>query len=141
MGTTRTTYLGIDGAGTLCRARIEDESGRVLGEARALPRHGLALTRSGGPFLRLLKRQRRMPDWFTGISQECAPQLAWPALAAAARRRRSIRSRFPFASVTAAPVSASRALSQTFISDSVAACLGSRSGADGAIMVAGPGSE
>ncbi|MBW5440707.1 N-acetylglucosamine kinase, partial [Bradyrhizobium canariense] len=31
MGTKGTTYLGIDGGGTRCRARIEDENGTLLG--------------------------------------------------------------------------------------------------------------
>ena len=43
MGTKGTTYLGIDGGGTSCRARIEDENGRVLGEASSGP----ATTRIG----------------------------------------------------------------------------------------------
>ena len=43
MGTKGTTYLGVDGGGTRCRARIEDESGRVLGEASSGP----ATTRIG----------------------------------------------------------------------------------------------
>src|SRR6516165_3609326 len=43
MATTGTTYLGIDGGGTRCRARIEDEDGRVLGEASSGP----ATTRIG----------------------------------------------------------------------------------------------
>lgn len=43
MGTKGTTYLGIDGGGTRCRARIEDGSGRVLGEADSGP----AATRIG----------------------------------------------------------------------------------------------
>jgi N-acetylglucosamine kinase-like BadF-type ATPase len=37
MGTNGTTYLGIDGGGTRCRSRIEDENGRVLGEASSGP--------------------------------------------------------------------------------------------------------
>ena len=43
MGTEGTIYLGIDGGGTRCRARIEDENGRVLGEASSGP----ATTRIG----------------------------------------------------------------------------------------------
>ena len=43
MGTKGTTYLGMDGGGTQCRARIEDESGRVLDEANSGP----AATRIG----------------------------------------------------------------------------------------------
>ena len=43
MGTKGTTYLGIDGGGTRCRARIEDENGKVLGAASSGP----ATTRIG----------------------------------------------------------------------------------------------
>src|SRR5258707_14002070 len=43
MGTKGTTYLGIDGGGTRCRARMEDENGRVLGAAS----WGPATTRIG----------------------------------------------------------------------------------------------
>ena len=43
MGTKGITYLGIDGGGTRCRARIEDENGRLLGEASSGP----ATTRIG----------------------------------------------------------------------------------------------
>ena len=43
MGTKGTTYLGIDGGGTRCRARIEDENGSVLGAASSGP----ATTRIG----------------------------------------------------------------------------------------------
>ncbi|MBR1153580.1 BadF/BadG/BcrA/BcrD ATPase family protein [Bradyrhizobium sp. JYMT SZCCT0428] len=37
MGTKGTMYLGIDGGGTRCRARIEDENGSVLGVANSGP--------------------------------------------------------------------------------------------------------
>ena len=43
MGTKATTYLGIDGGGTRCRARIEDENGSLLGAANSGP----ATTRIG----------------------------------------------------------------------------------------------
>src|SRR3954452_2726533 len=43
MGTKGTTYLGIDGGGTRCRARIEDENGKGLGAASSGP----ATTRIG----------------------------------------------------------------------------------------------
>jgi N-acetylglucosamine kinase-like BadF-type ATPase len=49
METNSTTYLGIDGGGTRCRARIEDENGRVLGEASSGP----ATTRAIGDLLDL----------------------------------------------------------------------------------------
>src|ERR1700752_3758207 len=45
MATKGTTYLGIDGGGSRCRARIEDENGRLLGEASSGP----ATTRIGVP--------------------------------------------------------------------------------------------
>ncbi|MBR1251749.1 N-acetylglucosamine kinase, partial [Bradyrhizobium sp. AUGA SZCCT0169] len=43
METKGTMYLGIDGGGTRCRARIEDENGNVLGLATSGP----ATTRIG----------------------------------------------------------------------------------------------
>src|SRR5581483_2302546 len=43
METKGTPYLGIDGGGTHCRARIEDKDARVLGEASSGP----ATTRIG----------------------------------------------------------------------------------------------
>ena len=43
MVTKGALYLGIDGGGTRCRARIEDENGSVLGEGGSGP----ATTRIG----------------------------------------------------------------------------------------------
>ncbi|CCE09656.1 conserved hypothetical protein [Bradyrhizobium sp. STM 3843] len=128
MGANGTTYLSIDGGGTRRRARIEDENGRVLGEASSGP----ARTRIG-----LEKARRSIME----ITQAAAAQSGQAredvtrthaGIGLAGLRRRGAEAAFnevsyPFASVA-------------FISHGLAACLGAHSGADGAIVVAGAGS-
>lgn len=128
MGTKGTTYLGVDGGGTRCRARIEDENGRLLGEASSGP----ATTRIG-----IEKAWRSIMEatetaaaqaGFTG--DDLARMHAAIGLAGVGRRGAEAalnNIEHPFAS-------------RVFISDGGAACLGAHSGADGAIVVAGTGS-
>src|SRR5690348_3018222 len=128
METKGTTYLGIDGGGTRCRARIEDEDGRVLGEASSGP----ATTRIG-----LEKAWRSIMEATDAAAAKAgltaadfARMHAGIGLAGLGRRGAEAalkKMAHPFASVT-------------FISDGLAACLGAHSGADGAIVVAGTGS-
>ena len=128
MGTKGTTYLGIDGGGTRCRARIEDEAGRLLGEAISGP----ATTRIG-----VEKAWRSIMDAAdaaaaqAGLEREDLAQMhAGIGLAGLGRRGAEAdlnKIAHPFASLV-------------FISDGMAACLGAHSGADGAIVVAGTGS-
>src|SRR5438105_1213415 len=128
MATKGTTYLGIDGGGSRCRARIEDEAARLLGEASSGP----ATTRIG-----VDKAWRSIME-------------AAEAAAAQARLKREDFSRM-HAGIGLAGLGrrgAEAALtkianpfaSRVFISDGMAACLGAHSGADGAIVVAGTGS-
>jgi glucosamine kinase len=128
MGTKGTTYLGIDGGGTRCRARIEDENGRVLGEANSGP----ATTRIGvEKAWRSILEATEAAAAQAGLKHEdFARMRAGIGLAGLGRRgaKAPLSERAPpFASVT-------------FISDGLAACLGAHSGADGAIVVAGTGS-
>jgi glucosamine kinase len=128
MGTKGTTYLGIDGGGTRCRARIEDENARVLGEGSSGP----ATTRIG-----VEKAWRSIMDAAeaaaaqAGLAREDFARLhAGIGLAGLGRRGAVAALKkilHPFATVA-------------FISDGMAACLGAHSGADGAIVVAGTGS-
>src|ERR1700751_2317192 len=128
MGTKGTTYLGIDGGGTRCRARIEDENGRGLGEASSGP----ATTRIG-----LEKAWRSIMEATEAAAAKAgltaadfARMHAGIGLAGLGRRGAEAaldKIPHPFASVI-------------FISDGLAACLGAHSGADGAIVVAGTGS-
>ncbi len=121
MGTKGTTYLGIDGGGTRCRARIEDENGRVLGAASSGP----ATTRIG-----FEKAWRSIVEATEAAATQAGRMHAGIGLAGLGRRGAEAalnKIAHPFASVI-------------FISDGLAACLGAHSGADGAIVVAGTGS-
>src|SRR6516162_1892140 len=128
MGTKDTTYLGIDGGGTRCRARIEDEDGGVLGEASSGP----ATTRIGfEKAWRSIMEATEAAAAQAGLRlEDFARMHAGIGLAGLGRRGAEAALKkiaHPFASVI-------------FISDGLAACLGAHSGADGAIVVAGTGS-
>ncbi|WP_342739413.1 BadF/BadG/BcrA/BcrD ATPase family protein [Bradyrhizobium sp. B117] len=128
MGTKGTTHLGIDGGGTCCCARIEDENGTALGEASSGP----ATTRIGtdGAW-RSVMGATESAAIRAGLSHEDFAQMhAGIGLAGTdCRGAKAALSKIahPFASVN-------------FISDGLAACLGAHSGPDGAIVVAGTGS-
>lgn len=128
MATHGELYIGVDGGGTRCRARIQTEDGAVLGEGGSGP----ATTRLG------IERAWR------SITQACeaAAEQAelsredltsvHAAIALAGLGRRGAESALqeivhPFASIR-------------FVSDGLAACLGAHGGKDGAIVVAGTGS-
>src|SRR3954447_14928049 len=128
MGTKGTTYLGIDGGGTRCRTRIEDESGRVLGEASSGP----AATRIGVEKVwRAIFEATEAAAAQAGLAPEdFARMRAVIGLAGLGRRGAEAalsKIAHPFAAVN-------------FISDGLAACLGAHSGANGAVVVAGTGS-
>ena len=123
-----TTYLGIDGGGSTCRARIEDGSGRLLGEGISGP----ATTRIGvEKAWRSIMEASEAAAAQAGLKREDFSRLhAGIGLAGLGRRGAEPALKgiaHPFASVC-------------FISDGMAACLGAHSGADGAIVVAGTGS-
>jgi glucosamine kinase len=128
MGTKGTTYLGVDGGGTRCRARIEDENGRLLGEASSGP----ATTRIGiEKAWRAILEATEAAAAQARLSREDFARMHG-AIGLAGLGRRGAEAALseivhPFASIV-------------FISDGMAACLGAHSGADGAIVVAGTGS-
>jgi glucosamine kinase len=128
MGTKGTTYLGIDGGGTRCRARIEDESGHVLGEASSGP----ATTRIGieKAWRSIMEATEAAAAQAQLSPKDFTRMNAAIGLAGFGRRGAEAALKklaHPFAS-------------RLFISDGMAACLGAHSGADGAIVVAGTGS-
>src|SRR3954464_15580483 len=128
MKTRSTTYLGIDGGGTRCRARIEDENGRVLGEASAGP----ATTRMGVEKIwRSILAATEAAAAQGGLTRDDFARMhAGIAVAGFYRRGAEAAlkaSTHPFAAIN-------------FISDGLAACIGAHSGANGAIVVAGTGS-
>ena len=121
-------FLGVDGGGTGCRARIEDADGTVLGQGLSGPAttrlgidtawasiakaFGTAIEEAGfGP---AQSARIRAGIGLAGIGRKGALE----ALRAIAH---------PFASID-------------FVSDGVGACLGAHSGQDGAIVIAGTGS-
>lgn len=121
-------FLGIDGGGTRCRARITDTAGTLLGEAVAGP----ANTRLG------IERVFReiVAACEAALVQAGLPRSALGRLRAglglaglnlASERVRIESHPHPFALVVAA-------------SDAHVACLGAHDGADGAIMIVGTGS-
>ena len=128
MGTKGTTYFGVDGGGTRCRARIEDENGRLLGEASSGP----ATTRIGiEKAWRAIMEATEAAAAQARLSREDFARMHG-AIGLAGLGRRGAEAALseivhPFASIV-------------FISDGMAACLGAHSGADGAIVVAGTGS-
>jgi glucosamine kinase len=128
MGTKGTTYLGVDGGGTRCRARIEDENGRLLGEASSGP----ATTRIGieKAWRSIMEATEAAAAQADLAREDFARMHAAIGLAGLGRRGAEAalnKIAHPFASTL-------------FISDGMAACLGAHSGADGAIVVAGTGS-
>lgn len=125
----RTPYfLGIDGGGTGCRARIEDAEGTILGQGLSGP----ATTRLG-----IAEAWASISRAFDAAIEEAglgAPDIArihaGVGLAGIGRKGaldalKAIE--HPFASVD-------------FVSDGEGACLGAHSGRDGAIVIAGTGS-
>jgi glucosamine kinase len=128
MGTKGTTYLGIDGGGTRCRARFADENGRLLGEGSSGP----ASTRIGiEKAWRSIMEATEAAAAQAALAYEDFPRVH-AAIALAGIGRRGAEAALgniahPFGS-------------RVFISDGMAACLGAHSGADGAIVVAGTGS-
>lgn len=121
-------YLGVDGGGTGCRARVETADGVVLGQGFAGP----AATRFG------VER-----SW-AAISQAASAAIAEAGLTdveigriragigVAGLGRKGVREEFealahPYASVA-------------FATDGLVACLGAHAGKDGAIVICGTGS-
>jgi glucosamine kinase len=122
-------YLGIDGGGTSCRARLTDAAGRLLGEgvagsanvtlgidiaaAAIVQAANLAFAAAG-----LGDAAKTVTHAGFGLAGANVPSLAAAVRAVA----------FPFAAITVA-------------SDAVAACLGAHGGGDGAILILGTGSQ
>jgi glucosamine kinase len=121
-------YIGVDGGGTGCRARIEDAQGRALGQGAAGP----ATTRIGAEKAMQAVREASMaaavdaglpPDVLVGASA---------AVGLAGMDRKGAREALlgcphPFRSVV-------------YASDANVACLGAHGGRDGGIVVVGTGS-
>lgn len=121
-------FLGVDGGGTGCRARIEDESGHVIGQGLSGP----ATTRLG------------IPEAWASIAHAFGAAIEEAGLGSEDLAR-------TFAGIGLAGTSRPGALAAlealphpfariAFISDGAGACLGAHSGQDGAIVITGTGS-
>lgn len=120
--------LGVDGGGTGCRARLEDEAGTVLGQGLSGP----ASTRLGidEAWASVARAFEAAIDEAGLASQQIARIHAGIGLAGLGRKGaldalRAIA--HPFAAIE-------------FVSDGMGACLGAHSGRDGAIVISGTGS-
>jgi len=121
-------FLGVDGGGTGCRARIEDAEGTVLGQGLSGP----ATTRLGidAAWASIAKVFGAAIEETGFGPAETARIRAGIGLAGIGRKGalEALRAiAHPFASID-------------FVSDGVGACLGAHSGQDGAIVIAGTGS-
>jgi len=121
-------FLGVDGGGTGCRARIEEADGNVLGSGLAGP----ATTRLGidaawasvaRAFTAAIEEAGLAGDEVASV--HCGIGLAGIGRKGARESLEAIE--HPFASIR-------------FTSDGMGACLGAHSGRDGGIVIAGTGS-
>ncbi|MBN7778582.1 N-acetylglucosamine kinase [Nitratireductor aquimarinus] len=121
-------YLGVDGGGTGCRARIEDARGAVLGQGLSGP----ATTRLGvDEAWASVRRAFEAAIEEAGFG-DAQTARTYAGVGLAGMRRKGAVEAFealphPFAGIV-------------FASDSDTACLGAHSGLDGAIAIAGTGS-
>lgn len=121
-------YLGIDGGGTGCRARIADEDGNILGQGLSGP----ATTRIGvdNAWASVLRAWKGAAEE-AGLDASNAPNvIAGVGIAGLTRpgsREELEALSHPFGGIC-------------FTSDGAAACLGAHSGHDGGIVIAGTGS-
>ncbi len=121
-------FLGVDGGGTGCRARIEDANGRVLGQGLSGP----AAARLGveAAWSSVSRAFAAAADEAGVTESEFSRMYAGIGLAGIGRKGaleafRAVK--HPFAAID-------------FVSDGVAACLGAHGGRDGAIVISGTGS-
>lgn len=121
-------YVGIDGGGTSCRARIRDEQGNFIGEAKS----GSANIMLGAEIaMESILDSITQATQQGGLSEKQFAQMH-VGLALAGAEHKSSWQKFmalshPFASIV-------------LNTDAYGACVGAHNGDDGAIMIAGTGS-
>jgi len=121
-------FLGVDGGGTGCRARIEDMAGTVLGQGLSGP----ATTRLG-----IDEAWASIKRAFDAAIEEAGLDVADIGLIHAGIGLAGIGRK---GALTALKAIEHPFASIDFVSDGEGACLGAHSGRDGAIVIAGTGS-
>jgi glucosamine kinase len=121
-------FIGVDGGGTSCRARIEDQDGRYLGAGIA----GAATTRLGiDNAMAAVTRASLAAAADAGLMPDSLAEMhAGVGLAGIGRKgalEELLRHQHPFRTVI-------------YANDAIIACLGAHGGQDGGIVIAGTGS-
>ncbi len=125
MTTEATHFLGIDGGGSKCRARIRDRSGQQLGEA--IGGASNIYQNFDGSIVNIIAAARQAAK-STGLDlSQLHAGLGLAGIVTSVGAERIATANLPFASVTAD-------------NDAYAACIGAFSGGNGGIVVAGTGS-
>lgn len=128
MAQVRTYFLGIDGGGTGCRARLVGQDGSVLGEGQSGPaslRFGVDAAWAS------LMAAASTAIGAAGIDSSDAAIHVGVGLAGVGRREATV-------ALAAKPHAFA---SLDIVSDAVTACLGAHNGNDGGIVIAGTGSN
>jgi glucosamine kinase len=121
-------FLGVDGGGTGCRARIETVSGAVLGHGLSGP----ATTRLG-----INAAWSSITTAFSAAIKEAGLSGSDIAAIHAGIGLAGVGRQGALEALTALPHPFAKI---SFISDGIAACMGAHAGKDGAIVIAGTGS-
>lgn len=120
-------FLGVDGGGTSCRARLADRSGRVLGEGVGGPANArLGMDLVYGSILAAARGALTQAGLPEAVLARTRAGFGLAGAAQALERNLVLSHPHPFASLA-------------LETDAYAACLGAHGGADGAILILGTG--
>jgi glucosamine kinase len=125
MGLDSPLFLGIDGGGSRCRARIRGHSGQILGEAIGGPSN--IYQDFDGAIGTITATARQAAARAAIPTTELHAGLGIAGIVTSVGAEKIVSAKLPFASVTAN-------------NDAYTACVGAFSGGDGGIVIAGTGS-
>ncbi len=125
---TMRLFIGVDGGGTGCRARIEDSAGAVLGTGIAGPAAvRLGLDRSLAAVATACRAARDEAGLSEGMLTEIDAGVGLAGIGRKGVLEELLRRPHPFRSVV-------------YVNDAQIACLGAHAGRDGGIVIVGTGS-
>ena len=125
MEQARVYFLGIDGGGSRCRARIRDASGRMLGEA--IGGSSNIYQDFDGALANIIATAAEAAAKAQLTTNDLHAGLGLAGIVTSVGAERIVEAKLPFASVAAD-------------NDAYAACVGAFAGGDGGIVIAGTGS-